>query len=301
MRRMKGFSMPEDIGMTVVFLVVIVVMMLIAFLLFLKVKIPTFSEEGFARGQLITYQIDFLSIANKPFMLADVMTSMQSGDRTILEKSIESAAVGSLDKAAANDPRDALPDSIEGFMKNYNNRYYSVVLKSGKDEITTVESDTHRCGEQKKGWCVRRRLVGDNCDVGRVEIDSQGFCSLTEVCCKADKDLYLSQPNPKQYITCGKGVCSSGRKLTVWIGTLIPTPASAGTFCDTGQIYLGKPTECAGTNAPTTFVSNIISSPTEVCCAPATEENLVSSAGATRVVIPLLFKDKIGALEVTAK
>src|SRR3989338_4312572 len=203
----KGQTMPEDMGMTILFLMVVVVMVLIGLLLSVSLRIPYIKDGELTSAQLISYSIDFVSIANRPNMIADVLTSARSEDRSVLEKSLETVIVGSLANAQASE----LPETLEGLMKSYSSRNYYISIKRDSNELINADSMQFKCGEKSEGWCVSRRLAGENCDVGRIEIDDADVCKPLQVCCKHDVNAYAGAGN-KNVITCenSKGVCSAG-------------------------------------------------------------------------------------------
>lgn len=274
---MKGLSMPEDLGMTIVFLLLLAGMTIMVFLVYIQIKFPFFTSEN-----PISYSIDFVSIANKPYTLTEVLSQARFGDRSFLEQAIESTAAGSLDDAQATD----LPGQVSDFVKTYG-LSYSISIKDG-EEIMKAESGEFKCGENGAGWCTYKKST-ENCDVGRVEIDSKGACDLSQVCCKNDIQAYAARGRHSVTRCMSIGVCSEGRKITNWYGTFpFLYRTSIGPFCDAGQVYLGTPSACTGD--------------TKVCCAPADEETLTQMGLTNKVTVPLLYKPNIaGKLEVTAK
>lgn len=275
---MKGL-MPEDIGWTLIFMVVIAALAIIGVFMFIKVAFF---------GEQLSYTVQFLSVESRPYTLAEVMAHTKIDDRTILEQSIESMTAGSLEGASATD----FPGNLKSFVNAFGLRNYYVSVGNG-NEIMRIESTEFKCGANKEGWCTHRRIAGENCDVGRIEIDGNGDCNLLQVCCKYDPAAYATI-SQKSVLNCGneRGVCSEGRKLTTWIGVLPPLPIRTGPFCDTGQIYFGKPAECRNANR----------GETRICCAPKTEEIQVASGTLSRATVPLLYKIQVyGTLEVSAK
>lgn len=281
--RKKGLSMPEDIGMTLVFLILIVIMILMGLFVFIKLKFPAFEDGQLTRGQLISYSIDFVSIANRPFVIAEVLSHVQLEDRQLFEQAVESAAAGSLEGASATN----LPAALSAFMRPYELRDYSIAIKRDDLEITRVESVELRCGTDRDGWCTYRKW-GSNCDVGYVEVDDSGACGLLQVCCKYNKEEYARTVNKYAVVSCGNGigVCSEGMNIPYK-----SIPSRGGPICDIGQISLGKLSECKGMNA----------GKTRLCCVPKTEENEIKTDLKIRAVVPLLYKNLVyGTLEVTA-
>jgi len=100
---------------------------------------------------------------------------------------------------------------------------------------------------------------------------------------------YVQLPDHSNIVPCGSGgVCSWGQRDVTWWN---PLSLFNKRYCRQGQIYLGQPPECDGANGGAT----------EVCCAPQTEETLLSAGMAMKAVVPLLYKDRYGTMEVTVK
>lgn len=272
---MKGQELPESIGWTLIFLVLLVGLIMIAFLAYLNLNI-----KGFMSTNQIAYSADFVSIANTPYMLSDVMTHIQLGDRQILEQSTEAMMTGSLSSAQAN----SLTNDVNNFMNGYEFKNYRVALMRGDDELMTARKGETKCGDNGAGWCVPR---GFGCDVGRIKIDGKE-CSLTEVCCKPDQSY--SGEYTKLPCMNNDGVCSEG-ETTRTFSFMPPMYISYGPFCQSGQVQLGQPAECKQIN----------NGKTPLCCAERTEKIAVETGLVTRVIIPLLYKNTFGQLEVEAK
>lgn len=271
--------MPEDIGMTLIFLIIIMVMIIMAVFIFLRMKIPVLNGQ-LDTGQLISYSIDFVSIANKPFLLSEVLSHAKLGDRQLLETSIEAAAAGSLHDASA----DSLEPDLYNFVKPYNLKNYYISINSG-GEIAKIQSTEFKCGDNFEGWCVL-----DGCDVGRVEINGMNKCvSQWQKCCKEDPMEYARTVNKFPVVTCenGKGICSEGTK-SVLVDFNKP-------HCTQNRVDLGVQPECDG-------VIDANGNKATVCCAPKTEENEISNNVAAKAIVPLLYKNLVyGTLEVTVR
>lgn len=283
----KGLAMPEEVGMTLVLLVVAMVMIVILIFTYIQVRLPVLSS-----GNPVGYSIDFVSIANRPFMLAEVLSRIHVGDRTLLEQATESAVTGSLEGAAATE----LPGQVTSLMKSYDMRNYRITIIRDGNTILDVDNTELKCGENKEGWCV----FGD-CDVGRVEIaqGTNACASAWAKCCKEDVNAYVAAgakcKNGEQcnVIKCAneKGVCSEGvRPLDPGIYPL--RLYATKPHCSQNRIDLGLAAECAGTN----------NGKTRVCCAPKTEANEVEAQVLTKATVPLLYKIQLyGTLEVTGR
>lgn len=271
--------MPEDIGMTLIFLIALMVMAIMLVFIYINVHLNPFSSSG-----QIGYSIDFVKIANTPFMLAEVMAHAKPGDRQLLEQAIEIAAAGSPEAAGAT----KLPAELDSFLGTFGLREYHVSIQSDGRELARIESIESRCGDNLEGWCV----FGE-CDAGRVEISSDRCASQWQKCCKEDKDEYINTVGRAKNInivSCSdsRGVCSEGVRpswLMSWFADTKPS-------CAQHRIYLGEPAECKPAN----------SGQTPVCCAPKTEETLVEAGALSKAVVPLLYKGLVyGTLEVSAK
>src|SRR3989338_1510451 len=274
---MKGLSMPEDIGMTLILLVVVMVMIVLGVFIYLRFTLGV--------GEQIQYSIDFVSIQNKPFMVTEVLSHVQFGDRQLLEQAIETSAVSSVQKANTV----GLPGDLNSFMKSYDLTQYYISVKRDTNEVMSMDSSESKCGENNEGWCVWPLVYGESCDVGRIEIDDKGLCNPLQLCCKHDLTAYVQLPDHSNIVPCGSGgVCSWGQRYVTWWN---PLSLFNKRYCRQGQIYLGQPPECDGANGGAT----------EVCCAPQTEETLLSACMAMKAVVPLLYKDRYGTMEVTVK
>lgn len=287
-KKSKGLAMPEEVGMTLVLIVVAMIMIVLVVFTYIQVRLPVLSS-----GKPVAYSIDFVSIANMPFMLAEVLTQIKLGDRQLLEQSIESSVAGGLEEASAT----GLPANISYLMNTFGLRNYRISIIRDNREIITVDNTENKCGDNKEGWCV----FGD-CDVGRVAIaPGKNICPLGDLenkgqaawtkCCKEDRQAYATTVNKYRVIGCAneKGVCSAGvRPLEPDLASLqlfAPRP-----YCTQNRIDLGLATECVGVN----------DGKTRVCCAPKTEANEIELQTLTRAAVPLLYKVQVyGTLEVT--
>lgn len=290
---MKGLEI-ADAFWTLIFFIVIMVLVILGVFIWLQIHLPLFST-----ADPISYSIEFVHVANKPYLLTEVLAHTRLGDRQVLEQAIESIA-SSLENAQATD----LPSDLEYYVKNYNLKEYYISISrpiaSGQETLLSVESIETKCGnnvgtnEKLEGWCVF-----SECGVGRIEINQPkvGCISAYQKCCKdVTIEEYAANKRPNDYpaYSCGpqgEGVCSEGVR---------PAWASVyelfwGTYyayeCEQNRIDLGNPPECRDVN----------NGNTRACCVPKTEEKEVDTGLATRVVVPLLYKDFFGTLEVTAR
>jgi len=257
---MKGLSMPEDIGMTLILLVVVIMMVVMVFFIYIEVFLKMGSSQS-------AYSIAFVSIANKPYLITEVLAHTKLGDRQVFEQAIEIATTGSAQNAGAAD----LPENLTDFMKVYGTREYYISIKSNDMEVMNADSNEYKCGADNEGWCSNK------CDVGRVEINDNGNCWFWQSCCKEDKVAYASTVNNYPVVTCGggRGVCSEGVK-----------PLFQRRTCAQNRLDIGTQ-ECTGA--------------TPICCAPKTEENQIAVGNAVKVSVPLLYKLNYGILEVSVK
>jgi hypothetical protein len=268
---MKGQDMPESIGITLVFLVIFVGLVVVAFLVYVKLNISS-------SGDPIAYSVDFVSIATKPYVLAEILTHVKIEDRQVLEHSIEIMSTSVLENAQS----EKLPKNMRNLVSQFEFKTYRMAIERDGVEIMSAEKGEQKCGENNAGWCVD---AFTGCDVGRIKIDAKGACRLLEVCCKADASYSALAKIP---CSDNQGVCSEGETTTTFVAGVF---YRYGPFCTAGQIYLGDPKECKDAN----------NGKTPICCAERTDELAAEKGLTAQAVIPLLFRDKSGQLEVEAK
>ncbi len=242
---------------------------------------------GFNSVPAEIYSVDFAQIANKPYTMTEVLSHTKLGDRPVLEQAIESIVTNSLERSQA----ESLPGSIDTFMKANDMKFYRVkILRriNGADtELLSIQKIETPCGQDNEGWCVNRL---DGCDAGRIKIDGNGECGITEICCKASREEYTGYA--LQDCNDGKGLCSEGHKEITNIGYLFPIPIQMGPFCSNGQIDYSYQPECKDIN----------NGNTPICCGERTNELEIDAGLATKATVPLLYKgDVLGYMEVTAK
>ncbi len=281
---MKGQEMPESIGMTLIFLLILVGLVMISFLVYIKLNFNIIS------GEPAVYSVNFVSIASKPFQLAEVLTHMKVVDRQILEHAIETVATGSTESSNSK----VLPAGLRLILQLYGFTYYRIGVEVKDATLTEVDNIETRCGEDNKGWCIDSSI---GCDVGYVSLDPtdpKGKCAApgprpsdtsSIFCCVYKPQEYEQNGNARgkyDVIVCGngRGVCSEGEK----------TSFHKATECGKGQVNLGKTDECKNPN----------SGKTPFCCAERTDELDVETGVTTQAVVPLLYKNTIGTLEVEA-
>lgn len=273
---MKGSSLVEDIGWTLIVLVVFEILAVIALFLYVQIQIKT---PFFSSTDPIAYSIDFLEIYNKPYMLTEVLANVKIKDRQMLEQAIEVSVANSLNGASAPN----LPDDLAVFLNKYQFDDYQVLINRENREVSDIENAGRRCGDNLEGWCVLPS-AGVGCDVGRVQIiQGDNICAPSRICCKEDIPAYKALNTGLDVVLCGsnRGVCS---------GTVINPSGDQG-----GPIYLCEDkrekietNSCLGTNG----------GKTPVCCAPFLEKTPTQT---TKGRVPLLYKQTFGTLEVTAK
>lgn len=265
-------------------MIVVVVLILLGALLALQIRSPFFFTSD-----PISYSIEFAQIVNKPFLLAEVTTSTSFGDRRFLEQSIE-AAVTSLGNSQSTD----LPNDLRDFIDKYNLEDYSVVIKQNTEKMR-VESTALKCGGNERnpeGWCVY-----GNCGTGRIEINPSALtCNALQKCCKEDAAAYEQIPGHNRIERCGPlqtGVCSEGLRPK-WARTYEILKGTHYEYsCEQNRRDLGNLPEC---RSPTVNNGN-----TQACCAPLDAQEEISKGLSNTVTIPLLFKNQIGRLEITAR
>lgn len=276
---MKGLNI-SDTFWTLIFAVFLSVMIILGVFIWLQITVPFFST-----AEPISYSIEFVHVVNQPFLLAEVLGHTKFDDRQFLEESIETMATSLNGAQAAN-----LPGDLTQYMKNYNLKEYKISISRDSNELMSVESIRSKCGDDAnnpEGWCVF-----GSCGVGRAEINPSALkCNAWQKCCKEDR----TTGNGYNVVSCGprgEGVCSAGSR-----------PFYAGAYqrfwgvqykydCEQNRIDLGNPPECAN--------ANVNNGNTRACCAPQTEENQVHAGLAVKAVVPLLYKNSKGTLEVTA-
>src|SRR3989344_4065959 len=177
-RKRKGLWFPEEEGMTLIFIMLIISISVIGGL--------TVLIKGVNGG--ITYSVEFVPIANKPFALAEVLTQMQFSDRSFLEEAIESSATGSLESAGAG----GMISDLRALMKTYGIDNYAVSISG----VMGIDSAGERCGTVLDGWCTQ------SCDVGYVKINAAGACSPGRVCCHPNAEKY-KRTSTLQVVPCG--------------------------------------------------------------------------------------------------
>ncbi len=276
---MKGMEFPESAVWTPILAVIVVALLVIAFMFYARLMFSLSST-----GPVEIYSIEFVEIANKPFLISQVLAHTKLDDRPVLEQAIQ-MIVTSPERANA----DSLAPKIESFMKAYDMKFYRVKVKKGEEELLHIQTGEQTCGLDSKGWCVNQ-FTG--CDVGRVKTDDiEEECSFNEICCKASPSEYTGYD--MQSCDEEKGYCSEGEKETIYIGVPpVSIPWRLGPFCSEGQIGLGYKPECKDINEGKTIV----------CCGERTGDLEVTSGIATKATVPLLYKQKIlGYFEVTAK
>src|SRR3989344_5106516 len=256
-RKRKGLWFPEEEGMTLIFIMLIIIISIIGGL--------TVLIKGVNGG--ITYSVEFVPIANKPFALAEVLSRMQFGDRSFLEEAIESSATGSLESAGAG----GMISDLRALMKTYGIDNYAVSISG----VMGIDSAGERCGTVLDGWCTQ------SCDVGYVKINAAGACRPSQVCCQPNAEEYKKTSN-LQVVPCGTGTCSAGIMKTA-VGSAGPVVYlyQLGPFCGDGMNEID-------TNA----CKNANGGATSMCCAPKTEQSVVNTLN--RASVPLLFKQKSG-------
>ena len=286
---MKGMNI-SDTFWTLILTVFVAVMIILATFIWLQITLPFFST-----ADPVSYSIEFVHVVNKPFMIAEVLGHVKFDDRTVFEQSIETS-VTSLQNAQTT----GLPSYLSSYLDKYELREYEIAIANGNNVIMSVESTESKCGDNLEGWC------SDSCGVGRVKISSgsyrcpilyvpEGGAPIEKDCCKDDIPAYQSLPNPKDVRSCGpsgQGVCSEGKRPFYARVYELIWGTSWKYECEESRVDLGNPPECG----PPLNGGN-----TRACCAPMTADNQVDAGIAVRAIVPLLYKQSVATLEVTAR
>lgn len=282
MRNMKGENLADPFW-TGLLLMVLVALALVGLLIYLKINFP------FSSADPISYSIDFVHIANQPFMLAEVLAHVKF-ERSVLEQSIEIVATSPENAQALE-----LPEYLTSFTNTYGFRDYRISVIRNNEELISAKSTLSKCGNNNplEGWCVSNPFTG--CDVGRVKLNNPSVdCGLLEKCCVEDRNGYSSLPDARTIVTCGPrgdGVCSRGSR-TGWAYVYDKLGISYKFACGKARVDLGNPPECRAPNG----------GETPACCAPLTDEVETIPGFLNKVSIPLLYKNLVhGTLEVTAR
>ena len=286
MKNKKGSSMLEDIGWTLIVLVVFEILAIITIVVYWQMSVPGSDAES------ISYSVEFVQVYNKPYMLAEVLAHTQLTDRQFLEQAIEISAAGSVEGASATSLPVGVKDFVQSYINSYTVRNYEISISRDNNEIITIDNKILKCGANSEGFCRSNIIFGSTCDVGYVEINDNGACGFTEACCKYDPTTYADTVGMQKNIavvSCGPnqvGVCSQGR--TPGSRSI---PKRGGNICDYGEILVKDPVCNTANNGDTLL-----------CCATDTVEPSVVAGLSTRSVVPLLYKNLVvGTLEVTIK
>lgn len=302
--KMKG-QLPEEMGWTLIFLLVFV-FLIVTFIIFgLIVRAP------FTGMQPLSYSIEFVNMANRPYILAEILSHYMFDDRQFLEHALESIIVNSKEKANSL----GIENGLKQFLKSYELKFYSISVKNkDENELISASNKLKRCGENGVGVCTERyisvckikfitlpppfgTIIRSTCEVqakgcgnGRIKIDDPNKdCALAEICCMEHKDNeghYLDENN-NILPNCGPpgqkiGVCDD-TKLRKEISINIVSKKYALDDCRDGRKRIEEEDdECKDPL---------------ICCTPlsdVSEVNLMTEAN-----IPLLYKDQIfGYIEV---
>jgi len=221
----------------------------------------------------VSYSVEFVKLANKPFALSEVLSRVQMGernDRPLLEQAVESAAT-SLEGARAT----GMIGDVRALMKTYDVNNYAISIQG----VMRIDSAGERCGVQAAGWCTQ------SCDVGYVEINATGACTIRQVCCKLDVTEYGKTNKKGTVVECGgNGICSVGIMKTLVADAETLITYDIGPYCTDGQAEI-QTNACKDTNA----------GKTPICCAPKAEKLMNTFSKAS---VPLIFKGKLNYMDI---
>ncbi len=284
---MKGLTFPEDLGMTLIQMVITVGLLTVLLLLYIGMQFHLYS------GSPISFSVDFVSVVNKPYMLGGVLEYTKLDDRQILEQAIEGVGTDSLENANAG----KLLDRVENFVRTYDLKYYKITLINESGTMAYTDNAGQRCGEKTDGWCVNKNT---GCDVGRIEIEAKNLCGANEVCCRQDLTAYQAQGNRRgKYVLvrCGenKGICSEGEtKNAIEVNLFTRFYVSLSPLCGGGQTEIDVK-DCKTAN----------NGKTKICCIEKIGADLTTVGTdigpVNKVSIPLFYKNRAGYLEVEVK
>jgi hypothetical protein len=296
---MKG-QFPEDIGWTLIVLIVVIFFTVVFLIYALLVVRTPFIGKG-----PISYSLEFVKISNRPYLTAEVLSRYMIGDRQFIEHAIESAFVGSMENASSDIGRE-----VDYFMKHYKflvvfNHYIIIIRNTDENIIFSADNMYPSCADDKghKGVCISLAReehydpVGTRCGMGADEVvDVTGACKPVDVCCvyyEKDDGYFRSTINSSKFaVACGHpekpgkiGVCDKAATLNLLIKKF--------QICKYGKERIEEEEingqeECEVINPK---------GDTPICCTTPellTKEGIFSS----RADVPLLYKGGIGYLEV---
>lgn len=252
---MKGdvSSITQAVILAVIMAVIIVVSLVLVIMMFFKSYIPLSGS-----GQ-ITHEFELIGIFNKPYSLAEALSSYKPNDRSFIENALESAIAGSLPQAQAQN----IHTPVKDFLEFFGLRSYEVKISKGELDLLTVNNLVMPCSEGK-GICTSRLgISGTGCGEGREQLPDNSVCSLGQVCCS----VAVSE-NAKK---CGeglKGVCTGVTALSRYL-------------CGEGRKEIDSANLCTSE---------------QVCCK---YKDVSDAGIASKAEIPLVYKGKkVGDVKV---
>ena len=265
----------ESLGITIIFLVILMVIVTIAIAIVL-----------FAHGNQIKFSTEYTSIVNKPYSISEPLLRKDVDARTVIEHSFAISLMKDVRKAELGP--STVVDEINLFMEKYSFRYYSVEITRGDDTIVrrwnyakfcgTLEK---KCGPANNQPCIayceppRGKVFGIGtgyCSAGRISYTQGNSICEKEICCLEenynwDKNQYESLKPQERACSNNKGICS----IT----------------CETGRIHddVGDK-DCKDAK----IYEGLLAKDTQ-CCKPVNPDNLGSQGElGSEVDIPLLYK-----------
>ncbi len=281
----KGFV--EEVKWTFIVLVVALVAVVALFAVWIFFQLP------FIPGKPFSYDITFVDLVNRPYLVASSAGNAKFADRILFEHALQAMVVESLENSGS----ERLPDLVENYMKFYNLKYYSISVK--KDDMKIFEANNLPKTCEKDSFCVSKdyKTEAGTCNVGRVETKDK--CGSGRACCKEDRNAYNNAPGSYAIISCGRnniGVCSAKPELISVPGggpeeNLVVNQYISKFPCGEGRTQVEDITNsCKGINE----------GKTPICCAP-TSVSKVSVGKAYKAEIPILYKDEQAILEVSVE
>lgn len=214
-------------------------------------------------GGQIKHGFEVVGIFNKPFALAEALSSFRPNDRSFLENALESSVAGSLQKSGSQNMQAPVKD----FLTFFGLKTYDVKIDKGTLTLFRENNFFATCSEGK-GLCTSAggRPANNVCGEGRQQLPDKSPCSSSQVCCSS-----AVSENVKK---CGRGL--EGACTSVTGGALAPALS-----CGEGREVIYDDNKCAAT---------------QVCCR---YKDIRDPAVSGKAEIPLIYKgEKTGDVKV---
>jgi hypothetical protein len=249
---MKG--MIEEIGWAMITLLAVVAIALMAFIIFISYKY-------FQGLDVQSRQIEFVSMAAKPYYIAHSLANYVVDGRPFIEHATDMVTTGS-------EPSRSLTLGIRNFMDMYNLKYYNVeIVDYYGNKYFSIENRQKTCGENNEGFCS-----DITCGVAMVSQDDGGYCGKGLACCRYDENGYLE-------------LSKQGKKIF----NVVKCGGQSEGYCDSECNYFGSikiddtGKKCSGVNE----------GKTPVCCKPKTKGNLNEIGLGAVAQIPLFYRGRM--------